>query len=247
MKRTIIKLLVPAYFFMLFFQACKIPPVIPVTGSKLPFPITDIEQRPFKGFLDSIQSEFNNGFGYSNAATSPIEMAFSFHSSAPGNITALGVLLPTAGFTHTVYLWDAENQNLLVKADVPLLSSGKFTYVSLALAGEAVHIPANHEYYIGFVSTANEPNAGTGNNIYIIDGIFCSPNEPPPCLPIVPFTYRSITFDAPYLIWQPTPVPERFPRCPGPDDQAPNVNLEGTLPTGWTDISGICDIGFLPD
>jgi hypothetical protein len=253
MKRSIIKLLVPTYLFILSFQACKTPPVIPV-NPPLPFPITDIEQTPFHSFIDSMLAVYNNGILFDiNPVTfgQIIEVAYSFHSSAPGNVTSLGVMLPASafGFTHTVYLWDAETQALLVKADVPSVDSGRFTYVSLALAGEAIHIPANHEYYIGFVNTANEINDGSGNSVYELRGIFTSAKDPFPGLPIIPFTYRSITFDDLYQLYHDPGGLDRFPRSPGPGDLVAGscTGCPTGSPAGASDVNGVCDIGFIPD
>ncbi len=165
------------------------------------------------------------------------EVGYAFRSGAAGAVTSLGVLLPTTGFSHTVTLWDSATGQMMAQADVPTLSGGKWTYVSLALNGQAVAIQANHGYIIAFnslaVGNAVETASG-GNEIYILDGIYTGGGGGPK-LPILPFTHGAITYEQYYLVNYNTPLTSPiFP---------PTTSTEFF---SNFDVPGVCDIGFIP-
>lgn len=225
-------------------QIIPVPPPIGV--------IQSLEQTPFKSYTDSLFGLSSTGTiltivavalndnslpGSSGQDLGQAEIGYAFRSSSDGAITSLGVLLPTTGFKHTVTLWDSATGQVLAQADVPTLTGGKWTYVSLALAGQAVPIVANHGYIVGFNSLAVGNPIGTfspGNKIYILDGIYTLGGGGPK-IPIIAFTKGPITFENQYTVLYNTPISNPiFP---------PSGSVGAT---GLFDVPGVCDIGFIP-
>lgn len=250
MKKQFLKLLPGVVLTLLFCQSCS---KITNAPTPIPFPIQSLEQTPFHYYMDSLFALANENIILTISAvaiddvltkagstgTGQAEIAYPFHSTTAGAITSLGIMLPSKGFSHTVTLWDAASQQVLAQANVPSLDSGKFTYVSLALANQAVVIQPNHEYIVGFNSLAigNSLNtASPGNGIYILDGIYDFSNpQNSSKLPILPFTVGPITFEGYYVFNYDTPI--SLPPFPG----SGFLNIYSAF-----DVPGVCDIGFIP-
>ncbi|HVU97648.1 MAG TPA: DUF4082 domain-containing protein [Puia sp.] len=225
-------------------QLIPVPPPVGV--------IQNLEQTPFKTYTDSLFALTSTGTiltisgvalndnslpGNSGEYIGQAEIGYAFRSSVDGAVTSLGVLLPTGGFKHTVTLWDSATGQVLAQADVPTLNGGKWTYVSLAVAGQAVPIEAGHGYIVGFNSLAAGNSIGTystGNSIYILDGIYTLGGGGPK-IPIVPFTKGPVTFENYYFVAYDTPISNPiFP----PAGSSANFSA--------FDVPGVCDIGFIP-
>jgi len=225
-------------------QLIPIPPPIGV--------IQSLEQTPFKTYTDSLFGLSSTGTiltissvglndnskpGSSGESLGQAEIGYAFRLSVDGAITSLGVLLPATGFKHTVTLWDSATGQVLAQTDVPTITGGKWTYVSLAFAGQAVPVVPNHGYIVGFNSLAVGNSIGTystGNDIYILDGIYTLGGGGPK-IPIVPFTKGPVTFENYYLVGYDTPITNPiFP---------PSASSAGFGPF---DVPGVCDIGFIP-
>lgn len=230
----------------------QIIPVPPPVGV-----IQSLEQTPFKSYTDSLfaLSVTNNVGsiltivavalndntlpGSSGQDLGQAEIAYAFRSSVAGAVTSLGVMLPTTGYKHTVTLWDSATGQVLAQTDVPTLNGGKWTYVSLALLGQAVAIQPDHGYIVGFNSLAVGNPVGVfnaGNEIYILDGIYqFSGGGQSAKAPIIPFTHGPITFENCYSVpYNTTLTNPIFP---------PSVTVGGT---GIFDVPGVGDIGFIP-
>ena len=245
-----LKLLLAGALLLAFSNSCsKLGQIIPIPP---PGVLHDLEQTPFKSYTDSIFAlsgtgtvltisavaiNDNNKQGSSGADQGQAEVGYAFRCSVAGAVTSLGVLLPTTGFQHTVTLWDSTTGQVLAQTNVPSINGGKWTYVSLALAGQSVVIQPDHGYIVGFNSLAvgNPINTfNAGNEIYILDGIYTGGGAGPK-LPILPFTRGPITFENYYLVNYDTPVP--MPIFPPTAASAFSSNF---------DVPGVCDIGFIP-
>jgi|GEM_PF-1813499 len=219
--------------------------------------IQSLEQTPFKSYTDSLFAlSVTNNVGSiltigavalndntlhetSGQDLGQAEIAYAFRSSVAGAVTSLGVMLPTTGYKHTVTLWDSTTGQVLAQTDVPTLNGGKWTYVSLALLGQAVVIQPDHGYIVGFNSLAvgNPVEVfNAGNEIYILDGIyqFFGGGQSAKA-PIVPFTHGPITFENYYYV--PYNAPPGNPIFP---------NSANTESFGPFDVPGVADIGFIP-
>ena len=237
--------LMPAVLCLIMICQSCIKNVLP----PIPFPIQLNEQTPFKSFIDSINGlgsatqlgilrvTINSPFFAHEAVPGQSIIGYSFRSSVSGKVTSLGVLLPAQGFIHNVILWDSINYQILAQADVPSLDSGRFTYVSLTLANQAVAIQPNHGYIVTFNSLNNGSALNTysnGNNIYLLNGIyhfFAGGNS---LTPILPFTQGAITYEASYSL------PYNNILSLPPLAQAQVITDASLIP-------GVCDIGFTPN
>ena len=224
-------------------QLIPVPPPVGV--------IQSLEKTPFKSYTDSLFALSSSGTiltrvavalndnsmkGSSGQDLGQEEIGYAFRSTSGGAITSLGVCLPTTGYKHTVTLWDSASGQVLAQADVPTITGGSWTYVSLALAGQAVAIQPDHGYIIGFNSLAVGNPVETynaGNEIFILDGIYTLGGGGPK-IPIVPFTEGTVTFENFYSVAYNTPL------------TAPLFPATGPGSSGSFDVPGICDIGFIP-
>lgn len=228
-------------------------------GSIAPPPITTIqslEQTPWKTYLDSLFGATSQGvlltiepvqlnnalLEVSAPGSGQAVIAYAFRSSVPGAVTSLGIFMPTTGPQHNVTLWDSASGQVLALAQVPSLDSGHWTYVSLALANQAVVIEANHGYIVGFNSLAigdqiNVPNPNNG--VYFMDGIYTNINSNTGGgvgkVPIVPFTEGAITYENYYTAYY-----------DDPNARPPYPGTSFSNPFGAFDLPGVCDIGFIP-
>ena len=241
-----LKLMPAVLCVIILCQSCtkdfsKLPP--------LPFPIQLNEQTPFKSFIDSINGlgssvqlgllrvTINSPFFPHEAVPGQAIIGYSFRSSVAGKVTSLGVLLPSQGFTHNVILWDSINYQILAQADVPSLDSGKFTFVSLALVNQSVPIQPNHPYIVTFNSLYNGSALNTyssGNNIYLLNGIYHFFAGGNTLMPIIPFTQGAITYESVYSLDYNNILSQLSP-------------AQAQVITNTSLVPGVCDIGFTPN
>ena len=222
-----------------------------------PFSFPPVVQHPFQTYLDSIlaltsaaDSEFvtqqainlNDPMGnVKEQGTGQAEVGYAFRSTVPGAITQLGVYLPTPGFSHTVTIWDSATGEVLAQTDVATPAVGGWGYTGLFEIGQGLTIQANHGYIIGFNSVAvgvPENTDTVANEMWLFNGIYDfhqTPNPPPGGIPMLPFTYRSLTFEGWYQVDYDTAI--NAPIFPG------NYQIQSYLVIA---MLGACDIGFVP-
>jgi hypothetical protein len=239
---------------MLASSCSKLGQIIPIPP---PGVIQSLEQTPFKSYTDSLLAlsvtnnvgsiltisavalNDNTQHGSAGQDLGQAEIGYAFRSTVAGAVTSLGVLLPSTGYNHTVTLWDSASGQVLAQTDVPTLTGGKWTYVSLALQNQAVVIQPNHGYIVGFNSLAVGnaiETANPGNSIYLLDGIYQFFGSGASAkVPIIPFTRGPVTFENYYLIPYNTPITQ--PVFPPSGSSQFSSNF---------DVPGVCDIGFIP-
>jgi hypothetical protein len=241
------KLISAILCLILFCQSCHRDPFL--LQPPVHFPVQSIEQTPFKAYIDSLHSlgdkavlgivagTINNpSFPHAEVPGQDV-IGFAFRCLVAGRVTSLGIFLPSHGFSHTVFLLDSASQKLLAQADVPSIDSGRFTYVSLALANQAVNIQANHGYIVAFNTLYNGSalnTYSTGNNIYNLYGTYDLTNNNQ-LSPIMPFTQKSVSFEGYYT--QPYNNILSLPIFP----------TDVQFITNTSSVFGVCDISFIPN
>jgi hypothetical protein len=229
------KLLCAAGLSLLLTAGCtkigQIPPTIPLTA------IQNLEEHPFKGQLDGLFLQNGNvPVIQDEHVPGQAIVAYTFRSSVAGAVTSLGVLLPAAGYEHTVTLWDSEGGQILAQAEVPTLDPGHWTYVNLAIVNQEVIIQPDHDYIVGFntLAVGNAINSESlGNWVYLMNGI--NIGGPVGQVALFPFTNGVITFENYYTVFYDEPN-VRLP-FPGSSESDPY---------GPFSAPGVCDIGFIP-
>jgi hypothetical protein len=151
----------------------------------------------------------------------PIEIGYTFTSTAAGSVVQLGIRLPDTGRTYAVTLWDGVTQASLVQKNIKVTTMG-VNYVDLNATNEAVAIQANHSYVISVLMTPQGlVGAGpAGDNFFDV--------ERTDQKDIFPMTIGPITYQHQYSKPSATAAPVF------PDNLSVYQNF----------INGICDIGF---
>lgn len=233
---------------LLVINSCsKIPLTPPIVVN--PGILQSLEKFPFQHYLDSSLALASQGIDLSlipgtliepnSHAETPgqAELALAFRTNTPAIVTSLALLLPAAGYSHTVTLWDSTTGAVLAQTDVPSKDSGKWTSVSLALINQQVVILPGKGYILGYNSLAVGGTVGTlspGNNVYNLYGIFdFSQNDGGVFRPILPFTEGAITFEAGWQINYSTPI--STPIFPG--TTVPNESPNS--------LFGLPDLGYI--
>jgi hypothetical protein len=245
------KLLVALLLLLLLGSSCyKYNPLPPGVVDSLKL----LEQHPFESYLDSLEALTINtdselvtyipvGINDPNlkeddSSTGQQEIAYAFRSSVGGLINQLGVYVPFGGYTHTVTVWDSATGEVVSQANVASASPG-WSFTDLVSIGQEATILPDHGYIVGFNSDAVGVPINTvsqGNEVYLIDGIYDFKSNPPPGgIPMIPFTWQSITYEGFYAVSYDTPI--SAPIFPG------KSSIETHDITGFV---GGCDIGFLP-
>lgn len=223
---------------------------VPVTA---PFPITvlqSLEQFPVRRYLDSSFALASDTIFLTITPVTLLdpniphaevpgqaEIAYAFRTSAPAAVTSLALLLPAAGYSHTVTLWDSATGAVLAQTSVPSLDSGHWTSVSLALMNQAVPILPGKGYIVGYNTLAIGGTLDTyspGNNLYLLYGIYDFSQGPDKSTfrPIMPFTEGLISFEG---IWQ------------NNYDEPLRIASPGVTPaTNYVNgVPGVIDIGYV--
>ncbi|MDP4151327.1 MAG: hypothetical protein Q8927_19005 [Bacteroidota bacterium] len=151
----------------------------------------------------------------------PVEIGYTFTSSAGGSVVQLGIRLPDTGRTYAVTLWDGVSKASLVQKNIKVATMG-FNYVSLVATNEAVAIQANHSYVISVLMIPQGlVGAGpAGDDFFDV--------ERTDRKDIFPMTIGPITYQHQY--------------------SKPSGSASPVFPDNLTSyqnfINGICDIGF---
>jgi hypothetical protein len=151
----------------------------------------------------------------------PIEIGYTFTSSAAGTVVQLGIRLPDTGRTYAVTLWDGISKTSLVQKNIKVTTTG-INYIDLNATQEAVAIQANHSYVISvFMNAQGVVGAGpAGDNFFDV--------ERTDQKDIFPMTIGPITYQHQYS----KPSASATPVFPD------NLTIYQNF------INGICDIGF---
>ncbi len=250
----------PARLFSRVCPAAAVSVMITVTSTSCtkvpltaPIPITvlnSLEQFPFQRYLDSSFALSQDTIFLTITPVTLLdpniphaevpgqaEIAYAFRPSAPAAVTSLALLLPAAGYSHTVTLWDSATGAVLAQTTVPSLDSGHWTSVSLALINEAVPILPGKGYIVGYNTLAIGSALDTyspGNSLYLLYGIYDFSQGPDKSTfrPIMPFTEGLISFEG---IWQ------------NNYDEPLRITSPGVTPaTNYVNgVPGVIDIGYI--
>ena len=129
------------------------------------------------------ESSYGNGF-----------IGFAFRSSVAGNVNGLGLMMPYAGYSHTMTFWDSVTHAVLGTLNVTQTGTG-FCYSQFPTP---VAIQANHGYIVGYNTQATSifgiNTSLDGAAFYVVQGMYVDDflgNDQP----LLPFTEGNITVE----------------------------------------------------
>ncbi len=183
---------------------------------------TTVYERPFNDYLTSHKPA--DAKIITSSSDGPLEIGYSFTSTAIGIVDKLGVMLPDSGKVFTVSLWDGATEKLLVEKNIKILDPQHFNYVNLQPAVETQVILPGHDYVIGVCTYPVDTVAGI--HLYNYNEVLI-----PPSGNVFPFTGypHVVNFNQEYIKKLSLPYKPEFP------------DFKWTF--GYV-VTGLCDLEF---